>query len=146
MKNIINRNFLLHHAVRHQNIGLIDYFLDLPIDRDILDHDDCSAYFYALKSCNKSIIQLLHKRSCHVICPNDLLMDLFIAEIKKDNADFFEMLFHIEFKTTLSDIFNREKRNVAHIAALLGSEKCLDIFLVKFKFQLSQKDQYNATI
>ena len=73
-------------------------------------------------------------------------MDLFIAEMKKDNADFFEMLFHIEFKTTLPDIINREKRNVAHIAALLGAEKCLDLFIVKFKFQLSQKDQYGSTI
>lgn len=73
-------------------------------------------------------------------------MDIFIAEIKKDNADFFEMLFHIEFKTTLSDIVNREKRNVAHIAALFGAEKCLDMFIVKFKFQLSQKDQYGSTI
>ena len=56
------------------------------------------------------------------------------------------MLFHIEFKTTLPDIINREKRNIGHIAALLGSEKCLDLFIVKFKFQLSQKDQYGATI
>jgi hypothetical protein len=146
MKNIIDRNFLLHHAVRHENIALIGYFLELPIERDVLDHDECSAFFYAMKSCNKSIIQLLYKKSCHVICPCDLLMDVFIAEIKRDNADFFEMLFHIEFKTTLSDIINREKRNVAHIAALFGAEKCLDLFIVKFKFQLSQKDQYGSTI
>jgi hypothetical protein len=92
------------------------------------------------------IIQLLYKKSCHVICPCDLLMDVFVAEIKRDNADFFEMLFHIEFKTTLPDVVNREKRNVAHIAALFGAEKCLDLFIVKFKFQLSQKDQYGSTI
>jgi hypothetical protein len=35
---------------------------------------------------------------------------------------------------------------VAHIAALFGAEKCLDMFIVKFKFQLSQKDQYGSTI
>jgi hypothetical protein len=56
------------------------------------------------------------------------------------------MLFHIEFKKTLGEISNREKRNVAHIAAILGAEKCLDLFIVKFKFQLSQKDIYGATI
>jgi len=112
----------------------------------MLDYDECSAFFYAMKSCNKSIIQLLYKKNCHVICPIDLLMDVFVGEVKKDNTDFFEMLFHIEFKTTLSDIVNREKRNVGHIAALLGAEKCLDLFMTKFKFQLSQKDQYGATI
>lgn len=48
-------------------------------------------------------------------------MDVFVGEIKKDNSEFFEMLFHIEFKTSLHDIINAEKRNVAHIAAFLGA-------------------------
>ncbi len=35
---------------------------------------------------------------------------------------------------------------MAHLAAMLGAEKCLDLFIVKFKFQLSHKDTYGSMI
>lgn len=79
MQNIIDRNCLLHYAVIHNNLHLIRYFLELEIDRDMLDINECSAFFYAIKSANKSIIQLLYKSNCHVICPTDMLMDVFVA-------------------------------------------------------------------
>lgn len=70
------------------------------------------------------MIQLLSKNGSRVIAQNDQLFEMFVQAIKKDDMEFFNLLYHTEFKETMRDIRNAENRTVAHIAGLLKAPKC----------------------
>lgn len=68
---IINKNYLLHQAVIHQNKDLVDYFMNIGAEVNLEDEDDCSPMFYALKKGDKCLIQTLARSRGRVICPLD---------------------------------------------------------------------------
>ena len=46
---------------------------------------------------------------------------MIIEAFQKDDKEFMELLYHIEFKRTLKELKNAEGRTVAHLAAILGA-------------------------
>ncbi len=77
-----------------------------------------------------------------VICPLDLLFTIFIKELKNDNCEFFELLYHMEFKETIHSVINSEGRSLAHLSTIFKAEHCYRYFRDKFKINMNLKDRY----
>jgi ankyrin repeat protein len=139
---LVDRNHLLHKAVRTSNENLYKYLLNFNVNVNSLDEYQCSPLFYGVSLKDKKAILYLSKKGGSVICPTDELFEMLVKELKTDNLSFFELLYHIEFKETLRQETNNEGRNVLHISAILGADKCLKYILEKFKFNVKSKDNY----
>jgi ankyrin repeat protein len=99
--NLVNRNFLLHKAVKAENENLYKYFLQFEVDVNQIDRDESSPLFYAVSRRDKKAILYLTKKGGNVICPTDELFEMMGEALEKDDWKFFELLYHIEFKETL---------------------------------------------
>ena len=75
--------------------------MNFNVDINHLDESDCTPLYYAIAQKDKKAIVYLSKKGGFVICPSDELFKMIVKEIKEDNASFFELLYHIEFKETL---------------------------------------------
>ena len=116
---IVDNNNMLHQVVNDKNKKLLNTFLKMGADTNKEDKHDCSPCYYALLMSDKEIIWILLNYSGRVVAPIDVLMELFIEKLLNDDEDFFELLYHMEFKDNLEDIENSEKRNVGHLAVIL---------------------------
>ena len=59
------------------------------------DHNQCSPLFYALKLGDKYLIQTLARQKGRVICNLEELIEIFISALKKDDLEFFILLYHM---------------------------------------------------
>ena len=91
------------------------------------------------------MIKLLLTKGGRVIAPVDSLMELFVSKLRDDSHEFFELLYHMEFKDTIKTIENSERRTAAHLSVLLQAPKCVEVLKTKFKFAFAKKDIYQMS-
>ena len=145
MADVASRGRLLHQAVQKRNIDMIHNLIRIKTPVNEEDDNSCSPLYYALLNGDKSIIRMLMLAEARVIAPIQDLFSLFIKNLKEHNCDFFMLLYHMEFKTSLKLIMNDENRSVAHIAAALRANRCLGVIRDKFNVPMNQPDIYDKT-
>jgi ankyrin repeat protein len=71
---LVENHNLLHKATIEENLEMVSFFASLGVDVNKQDNLSHSPQFYAMKSKNKQIIQVLRKYGGRVISP---IADIF---------------------------------------------------------------------
>lgn len=95
---IADLHHLLHRAVAADNLEMTEFLIGCGACINLEDHHSRSPLFHAVKHQNKSMIQLLSRNGGRVICFHEDLFEIFVDAVKKDDIEFFNLLYHIEFK------------------------------------------------
>lgn len=74
---------------------MVKFFLHSGANVNQEDVHSCSPMYYALKNKNKTLLQMLSKFDGRVVALVNDLFDILIENIKIDNVDFFNLIFHI---------------------------------------------------
>lgn len=80
------------------NLEMTEFMIGCGASINLEDHHSRSPLFHAVKNQNKSMIQLLSRNGGRVVCLKEDLFEIFVDAIRKDDIEFFNLLYHIEFK------------------------------------------------